>query len=52
MIIIVIIKESLTILRKYLVENIATQTEKNQRVKIIEHILKTDIQKYINNYQI
>ena len=39
---IVIVKEGLTILRKYIIENIATQTEKQQTVDIIEHVLKID----------
>lgn len=50
-IIIIIIKEALTILRKYLVENIATQTEKKQTVMVINHLLKTDIS-FLNDQQI
>lgn len=52
MIVIILLKESLTILRKYLVENIATQTEKKQTINIINHVLKTDISEYINKYQV
>ncbi len=40
---IIIIRETLTVIRKYLVENIATQTEKKQTVKAVEHLLKTDL---------
>lgn len=43
---IVILKEMLTVLRKYLVENIATQTEKKQTVKVVKHVLKTDMQSF------
>lgn len=38
-----LIREILTVLRKYLVENVATQTEKKQTVSTINHLLKTDI---------
>lgn len=40
---IILIREIFTIIRKYLVENIATQTEKKQTVTVIKHVLKTDI---------
>ncbi|MES2225785.1 MAG: ABC transporter ATP-binding protein [Patescibacteria group bacterium] len=39
----VVSKEVLTVFRKYLVENVATQTEKKQTVSTIERLLKTDI---------
>ncbi len=48
---IVLVKETLTIIRKYLVENVATQTDKKQTVNVIEHLLKTDISN-INKQQI
>ncbi len=48
----VLLKEVLTVVRKYLVENIATQTEKKLVVKTVGHILKTDIVKVISKYQI
>lgn len=48
---IILIREVLTVIRKYLVENIATQTEKKQTIAIIEHLLKTDIAS-INEQQI
>ncbi|MBI2338456.1 ABC transporter ATP-binding protein [Candidatus Daviesbacteria bacterium] len=50
-IVIIIIREALTIVRKYLVENIATQTEKKQTVAVINHLLRTDIS-VINKQQI
>lgn len=40
---VILVRELLTIIRKYLVENIATQTEKKQTVAVIDHLLKTDI---------
>lgn len=40
---VILIREALTVARKYLIENIATQTEKKQTVRVIEHLLKTDI---------
>lgn len=42
-ILIILIREILTVIRKYLVENIATHTEKKQTVAVIGHLLKTDI---------
>lgn len=50
-ILIIIIKEALTVVRKYLVENAATQTEKKQTVSTVEHLLKSNIN-YINKQQI
>ena len=50
-VVIIIVREVLTVIRKYLVENIATQTEKKQTVAIINHLLKTDIT-VINQQQI
>jgi ATP-binding cassette, subfamily B, bacterial len=51
-VIIVISKELLNVLRKYLVENVATQTEKKQTVGLIDRLLRTDISSFINKYQI
>ncbi|PIN75589.1 ABC transporter [Candidatus Woesearchaeota archaeon CG10_big_fil_rev_8_21_14_0_10_37_12] len=51
-VIILIAKEVLTVIRKYLVENVATQTEKKQTVSVVKHLLKTDINSFINKYQI
>lgn len=42
-VVVIVLREALTVVRKYLVENIATQTEKKQTVAVIEHLLKTDI---------
>ena len=49
---IIFLKEILTVIRKYLVENIATQTDKKLTVKTVGHLLKTDILEFINKYQI
>jgi ATP-binding cassette subfamily B protein len=51
-IIIILIRESLTVVRKYLVENIATQTDKEQTVSVIGRLLKTDIRKFLQNQQV
>lgn len=51
-IVIVLLKEALTIIRKYLVENIATQTEKKLTVLVVGHLLKTNLNEFINKYQI
>ena len=51
-VILVVSKEFLTVIRKYLVENVATQTEKKQTVAIIDRLLRTDIGQFINKYQI
>ena len=48
---IILVREALNIVRKYFVENVATQTEKKQTVNVIEHLLKTDIAN-INQQQI
>ncbi|MCX6752456.1 MAG: ABC transporter ATP-binding protein [Candidatus Nomurabacteria bacterium] len=48
---IILIREVLTVVRKYFVENVATQTDKKQTVNVIEHLLKTDIAN-INQQQI
>ncbi|MDP4010006.1 MAG: ABC transporter ATP-binding protein [Candidatus Shapirobacteria bacterium] len=50
-VVIIIVREVLTVIRKYLVENIATQTEKKQTVAVISHLLKADIA-VINQQQI
>ena len=49
---IVVLKELLTVNRKYLIENVATQTEKKQTVAVIDRMLRTDINDFINKYQI
>lgn len=48
---IILAREALTVVRKYLVENVATQTDKKQTVAVIDHLLKTDIAN-INQQQI
>lgn len=50
-ILILVIREGLTIVRKLLIENVATRTEKKQIVQTIEHLLKTDIT-YVSEQQI
>jgi ATP-binding cassette subfamily B protein len=42
----------LTVVRKYLVENIATQTDKDRTVQVIERLLKVDIGGYLYQQQI
>src|SRR3989338_7145896 len=49
---IILLKESLTVIRKYIVENVATQTEKKQTVNVINHLLHTDIDAFLGKYQI
>lgn len=48
---IILVREILTVLRKYLVENAVTQTEKKQTVEVVRHLLKTDIS-FLNSQQI
>ncbi|MBI3620390.1 ABC transporter ATP-binding protein [Candidatus Roizmanbacteria bacterium] len=48
---VILLREALTVVRKYFVENAATQTDKKQTVNVIEHLLKTDIAN-INQQQI
>ena len=48
---IILVRETLTVVRKYFVENVATQTDKKQTVRVIEHVLKVDIAN-INRQQI
>lgn len=50
-IVIIILREILTVIRKYLVENTATQVEKKQTVEVIRKLLKDDIA-VINEQQI
>jgi hypothetical protein len=40
--VVIVVRAGLTVVRKYLVENIATQTDKDQTVKVIERLLKVD----------
>jgi len=50
-VVVILLREALTVVRKYFVENIATQTEKKQTVHAIERVLKADIAR-INAQQI
>jgi len=50
-IILILIREALTVVRKYFVENVATQTEKEQTVNVVGHLLKADVSE-INKQQI
>lgn len=52
MILIILFKEIFTVMRKYFVENIATQTDKKMTVRTLEHLLKTDISWFIGKHQI
>ncbi|MEO6508505.1 MAG: ABC transporter ATP-binding protein [Patescibacteria group bacterium] len=51
-VVIILIREALTVYRKYLVENIATQTDKEQTVRVIERLLKTNIKDFLYKQQI
>ncbi len=48
----ILIRETLTVIRKYLVENIATKIDKEQTINVIERLLKTDIGGYLHKRQI
>src|SRR3989344_6655014 len=50
-VVVILLREALTVVRKYFVENIATQTEKKQTVHAIERVLKAYIAR-INAQQI
>ncbi len=50
-IVIILIREAINVIRKYIVENTATRTEKLQTTRTIEHLLKTDLS-IINNRQV
>jgi ATP-binding cassette, subfamily B, bacterial len=50
-IVIILVREFLTVVRKYLIENVATQTDKKETVAVISHLLKTDIS-FLNETQI
>jgi len=49
---VILLREGLTVIRKYLVENIATQTDKQQTVRVIERLLKVDIGGFLLKQQI
>ena len=50
--VVILVREGLTVVRKYLIENIATQTDKHQTVRVIERLLKVDIGGYLYQQQI
>ena len=49
---VILVREGLTVVLKYLVQNIATQTGKDQTVKVIERLLKVDIGGFLYQQQI
>lgn len=51
-VIVIVVREALNVVRKLLIENIATQTDKHQTVKVIERLLKTDIGGFLYQQQI
>ncbi|HVZ12482.1 MAG TPA: ABC transporter ATP-binding protein [Patescibacteria group bacterium] len=51
-VVIILIRESLNVVRKYLIENIATQIDKEQTVELIGRLLKTDIRGFLQDQQI
>ncbi len=50
--IVILVREGLTVILKYLIQNIATQTDKDQTVSVIERLLKVDIGGYLYQQQI
>jgi|SRR3989344_7351754 len=52
MILVILAREVLNVVRKLLIENIATQTDKEQTVNVIERLLKTDIGGFLYQQQI
>jgi len=50
--VVILVREGLTVIRKYLIENIATQTYKHQTVQVVEHLLKVDIGGFLYQQQI
>jgi ATP-binding cassette subfamily B protein len=49
---VIMTQEVLTVIRKFLIENIATQTDKEQTVHVIRQLLKADIGGYLYQQQI
>ncbi|MBI2600549.1 ABC transporter ATP-binding protein [Candidatus Daviesbacteria bacterium] len=49
--VIILTREALTVIRKQLVHSVITQTDKKQTVKVIDQLLKTDIE-FLSSYQI
>lgn len=52
MIVVVLAREVLNVIRKLLIENIATHTDKEQTVNVISRLLKTDIGEFLYKQQI
>lgn len=52
MIIVVLVREALNVVRKLLIENIATHTDKEQTVNVISRLLRTDIGEFLYKQQI
>ena len=50
--VVILVREGLTVVLKYLIHNIATQTDKDQTVQVIERLLKVDIGGYLYQQQI
>ena len=50
--VVILVREGLTVVLKYLVQNIATQTGKDQTVQVIERLLKVDIGGFLYQQQI
>lgn len=51
-VVVILAREALNVVRKLLIENIATQTDKAQTVRVIERLLKTDIGGFLYKQQI
>lgn len=51
-VVIILVREALNVVRKLLIENIATQTDKAQTVKVIDRLLKADIGGFLYQQQI
>jgi len=52
LLVVILIREALSVIRKYLIENIAAQTDKEQTAHVIERLLKTDIGAFLYQQQI
>jgi ATP-binding cassette subfamily B protein len=52
LVVVILVREGLTVVLKYLVQNIATQTGKDQTVRVIERLLKVDIGGFLYQQQI
>jgi ATP-binding cassette subfamily B protein len=50
--VVILVREGLTVVLKYIIQNIATQTGKDQTVQVIERLLKVDIGGYLYQQQI